>query len=950
LPYIKKLVMQGFKSFPKKTELLFTPKINVILGPNGSGKSNISEALCFVLGRLSIKSMRASKAGNLIFMGTKSLGPSREAFVELVFDNSDKVFSLNTEEVSIRRIVRKSGSSIYKINNQTKTRQDVLGLLAQAGMDPNGFNIILQWEIQNFVRMPSTDRRKIIEEVSGISIYETRKEKAIKELEKTEERLKEVSTILRERTSYLNNLERERQLALKYKQLESDVKRLKASIIHYDLTRKKKELDKVNSEIEGKNKEIEKTRKALLQIRTNIDNFDLKINEINSTIQKSTGFEQEKINKEIAKLMADISGLGVKIEHYQNKIDEISRQKKELENTIKENESSINELQKEPLRRKHEEISSRKKELEEVEKQRKKFYTTKSELKSLKERIEDKKAILGNYNSEMNYILRQIEQTSLGMFDKKTTPEKLNELKALIAEKEISLEGLGKRETEMGKIFYSHENEINKQEKMMAKISGMDICPVCKSKITKEHTHEIASKSKEEINNLKKEISTSREELGKIQKQKESLKDEINKISSEIAKREEDLVKLRNANEKKEQIKSLHEKIEKSKKEIAEFEKSKVVMDRNFNENSDIEQRYEKLRLEVEEISLRSKENVDSEISFKQRELERAKISLKQLSREEEDFAEDLNSNQEDYDEKETSLEEKREQEEELSRQFKSLISKRGELETEKRKEESRVMENENRIRNLEQDINVFNIEKARISAEIENFETEMLDFPNENLVSASREVLLERLNRTRDNIGRIGNVNLLSLEVYDSIKKQYDEINEKVEIIKKEKESILRIVHEIDIKKKKTFLKTFNELNEVFSRNFSNLSTKGFAYLTLENKKEPFEGGVNIDIKTGHGKYLDVTSLSGGERVLIALALIFAIQELNPYYFYILDEVDASLDKRNSERLAHLFKKYMQKGQYIIITHNDEIISNATNLYGVSMNEGISKIVGMEI
>ncbi|PIO08110.1 chromosome segregation protein SMC, partial [Candidatus Pacearchaeota archaeon CG10_big_fil_rev_8_21_14_0_10_34_12] len=121
-------------------------------------------------------------------------------------------------------------------------------------------------------------------------------------------------------------------------------------------------------------------------------------------------------------------------------------------------------------------------------------------------------------------------------------------------------------------------------------------------------------------------------------------------------------------------------------------------------------------------------------------------------------------------------------------------------------------------------------------------------------------------------------------------------------------------------------------------------------AYLTLENKKEPFEGGVNIDIKTGHGKYLDVTSLSGGERVLIALALIFAIQELNPYYFYILDEVDASLDKRNSERLAHLFKKYMQKGQYIIITHNDEIISNATNLYGVSMNEGISKIVGMEI
>jgi chromosome segregation protein len=209
MPFIKKLVMQGFKSFPKRTELIFNQEINVILGPNGSGKSNISEALCFVLGRLSIKSIRASKAGNLIFMGTKSAVPSKEAVVEIVFDNADRVFSIDSSEVSIKRIVRKKGVSIYKINNETKTRQDVLMLLAQAGIDPNGFNIILQWEIQNFVRMPSVDRRKIIEEVSGISVYESRKEKAIKELEKTEERLKEVLTILRERTSYLNNLERQ---------------------------------------------------------------------------------------------------------------------------------------------------------------------------------------------------------------------------------------------------------------------------------------------------------------------------------------------------------------------------------------------------------------------------------------------------------------------------------------------------------------------------------------------------------------------------------------------------------------------------------------------------------------------------------------------------------------------------------------------------------------------
>jgi len=139
-------------------------------------------------------------------------------------------------------------------------------------------------------------------------------------------------------------------------------------------------------------------------------------------------------------------------------------------------------------------------------------------------------------------------------------------------------------------------------------------------------------------------------------------------------------------------------------------------------------------------------------------------------------------------------------------------------------------------------------------------------------------------------------------------------------------------------------------KINEIFSRNFSQLSTKGKVYLELENVKDPFEGGLSVIVKTGHGKYFDVKSLSGGEQTLVALSLIFAIQEYSPYYFYILDEVDAALDKRNSERLAGLLSKYMKKGQYIVITHNDEVISNATNLYGVSMHDGVSKTISLQI
>ena len=132
MTYIKKLVIKGFKSFARETDINFDRHTNVVVGPNGSGKSNITDALCFVLGRLSIKSIRAAKASHLIFSGNKNYKGANEAYVEIVFDNSDKTFALDNADIIIRRIVRKNGLSIYRINNETKTRQEVLELLAQA--------------------------------------------------------------------------------------------------------------------------------------------------------------------------------------------------------------------------------------------------------------------------------------------------------------------------------------------------------------------------------------------------------------------------------------------------------------------------------------------------------------------------------------------------------------------------------------------------------------------------------------------------------------------------------------------------------------------------------------------------------------------------------------------------------------------------------------------------
>ncbi|MDD5699873.1 MAG: chromosome segregation SMC family protein [Candidatus Nanoarchaeia archaeon] len=952
MTYIKRLVMKGFKSFAKKTEVPFVPAINVILGPNGSGKSNITDALCFVLGRLGAKSLRAANTSSMIFQGNKFVGPSGEAFVEIVFDNSGNAFSTGKNEVSVARIVRKNGQSIYKIDDETKTRQDVLSLLAQAGIDPNGFNIILQGEIQNFVKMHTEERRKIIEEIAGISIYEIRKEKSLKELEKTDEKLKEISTILRERTAYMNNLEKERQQALKYKKLEEDIKKYKGSIIFHDLNQKEKEVEALGKQIIGKNSEKDRIKKEILNVQNLISSFESRIASINSEIQTSTGLEQEKLNQEIADLRAHLTSLNVRKENDEKRLAEISRQIETLRNNLSELNSDIEKLQKENPKTsaKRGDIENKKKELEILELQRKKFYHLKSELNLIQNRIEDKKMMLAGYEHESGFLLEQIKTISRDLFDRKYDGNKLNSLKASLSEKQDLLENLEKEELKLEKITYSNEHEIENQNNFIVKISKMDVCPVCKNRITEEHIHSISRETSDKIKLLKIETDKADATLSEMLQKKKIIRHEMEDLNSEISKRESDSVIFSKIEDRKNQIKSVQGKIESLAGEIREIEKKKLSVGKEVEKDLDIEKRYEELRLRIQDIPLIDESDLDSEIVFKRRELERVSSSLRQLSGNEEELKREAAGFKEAIGEKEKVLAEKRKQEEELSEKFRKLISERDELQKNIRDRQVELSGHQNEVYNVEQEINDLKIEDARLNAEFENFKAELQEYEGIEKIKAGKDVLIEKLVRTQEILSNIGSVNLRSLEVYDSVKKEYDSIKEKMIIIEGEKVSILDVIKEIDFRKKKTFLKTFNALNEIFSGNFSELSSKGQVSLELENQKEPFEAGVNVILKTGHGKYFDVASLSGGEQTLVALALIFAIQELKPYPFYLLDEIDAALDKRNSERLALLLKKYMEKGQYIAITHNDEVILNANNLYGVSMSDGVSKIVSLKV
>jgi len=199
--------------------------------------------------------------------------------------------------------------------------------------------------------------------------------------------------------------------------------------------------------------------------------------------------------------------------------------------------------------------------------------------------------------------------------------------------------------------------------------------------------------------------------------------------------------------------------------------------------------------------------------------------------------------------------------------------------------------------------------------------------------------------------IKNLGNVNLRALEIYEQVQREYESLELKSSKLKEEKQDVLKVIDEVESKKTSTFMKTFSKINGNFESIFSQLTTKGTAHLVLENQESPLEGGIQILVRISTDKYLDIKSLSGGEKTMTALAFIFAIQEYDPASFYVFDEVDAALDKRNSELLANLIKKYSEKAQYIVITHNDAVIHTASQLYGVSMREnGISNVVSLKI
>ena len=503
--YLKRLEMQGFKSFADKTVLEFMPGITTVIGPNGSGKSNISDAIRWVLGEQSMKSLRGAKSEDVIFAGTQNRKSLGFAEASLIFDNSDNRLPVEYQEVVITRKLYRSGESGYYINKTPCRLKDVLELFMDTGIGKDGYSIIGQGKIDEILSNKSEDRRHIFEEAAGVVKYRVRKAESEKKLEHTKLNLLRINDILAEIENNIEPLKAQSEKAKKYLDLREELKSIEIGLFIYNINSYKEKLSKiVEDEDILKNNNAEATAK-LENITLLKEQLKQEIDEITNQIEsmQNIGFESEK---EIERINSEIN---VSKERISNNVENFNRFDKEIEE-IKARNVSLEEEKASKLEKKNNLFTNKErfqKELDDKEK----------ELEELTKKLSDKEL-------EIEEKKKQVEQNTDLKYEKAAT----------ISTIEANLENIEKRNKQIA-------SEID------LAISELDSTRLTKEEIAKE-IYEIESKRNEAAKQLASIISKKEEAENKVKK----YDNEINNLSSEYRIKESRLKFLQETEREKE--------------------------------------------------------------------------------------------------------------------------------------------------------------------------------------------------------------------------------------------------------------------------------------------------------------------------------------------------------------------------------------------------------------
>lgn len=976
--YLKEISATGFKSFADKLTISLDGKTTCIVGPNGSGKSNIVDAVRWVLGEQSVKSLRGdSNMSDVIFSGSKNRNALNVATVSLTFDNSDNYINIPYNEITVKRRVYRTGENEYFINNEKCRLKDITDLFLDSGIGKSSFNIISQGEVQKIVSESSYDRRVIFESAAEVLKYKKRKEDALKKLDKTHTNLERVNDIIAELEIQVEPLREQSIKAEEYLKIKNELKNIEVALLsseittineEYQLTKEK--IEKLNNEIMNLGVQSNKSDTELLDLKNNLSKIELTIKELNNRLLSLTK-EEEKINgeKNILKERQKYDASNSKV--HEN-ISSLKEEKLKKENIIHLDKIDLDTLQNE--------LESIKSEINNLtllgnasKKEYQDSFNEYNEKTKLLADIDHKIGIIEDYinnggtiNNSIKSILnnprlRGIHQTLGALLE---IDEKY--LKAL----DVSLGGskqfivVENEDSAKSAINYLKDNKLGRATFFpisVIKPRGVDL-----------DTLNVVRNMQGFISVLMDVVKYDSKYYNVVSNQVGNVLlvdniDNANKISKVINQRykivtlDGDIVHIggtmtggslntsKSIFEEKHELETLRVK----RREIAEVI---ATLEENIKSStSKLEDNSEKIRQkEIVLIQTQEKYNAKkSSLDITNEEYNNIINELRSL----ENLVDSSLSKEEDRIMKlyyETSRE-KEEVVREIARSTKEkdkISSTIDNIEATNKLNNTSLYTKEKELKTLEINISKMDVlldNYLRILSE--DYEMTYEKAKNNYILEMDTKEARSLVNSYKNRIKQIGMVNVQAIEDYKRVSERYNFLNSQKDDLLNAKDTLLEIINEMDTVMKEEFLTTFNKIDIEFQEVFKQLFKGGSASLKLTNPDDLLETGVDIIASPPGKKLTSINLLSGGEKTLTAICLIFAILNVKPIPFCLFDEIEAALDEANVDNFGKYLNNYKDKTQFLIITHKKRTMEYANTLYGITMQEsGVSKLVSVKL
>ncbi len=976
--YLKSIKAVGFKSFADKIELDIKDGITCIVGPNGSGKSNILDAVKWVLGEQSVKTLRGTGSmSDVIFNGSKSRSPMSRASVALTIDNSNHYLKSEFNEIEVKRVVYRTGENEYYLNNAKVRLKDITDLFIDSGASRDAYNIISQGTVEDIVNSKPEARRVIIEEAAGVLKYKKHKEESLRKLEKTKDNLNTINLLISELETSLEPLRIQSIKAKKFNEYKDNLKNLEIALIVNDI----KKINLEYNKLKARNEEL-KSLIEELTAKINKDTATLEVSKLSNLEVEST---LNKLNQNLVELERQIADTNAK--------KTMILERKKLNSN---NDATLNNV----LNLK-EEILSIGKNINSLEDEIKALNSKKDELKTTLDSIDNEELILRkNYVTESNeYNRKNKELLELNNKIDILNNNILNEVNIPLPVKSIlnnpRLKGIYNT---VGKLLTFDDAYMSAIETTLgASINYLVV--------------DSETSVKQAINYLKEQ------RLGRatflplnIIKPKyldsniiDSLKNTAGFIDTAI-----NLVKYDKAYDNIMQnllattiivkdidaLNSIAKHLNYKYKVVSldgdiSYAGGSISGGAKKNSNSILKDRYELTKLETNKVNLETNIRViDTKINTLNQEQEEIKNKKNKVNNEYIELKETINRKnislaelQSNYKDKENTIKNNEAilnntVDIELDNILKSYYELNGRKDNllrtikdyKEKLETARgdLAELELNIKNKNHSLNKYNSEFNSNEITLGKYDVKLDNYLltlNEEYTMTYEKALHEidtnidiettrlQVSKLKSSIKDLGEVNLGSISEFERVNERYTFLTTQKDDLVKSIEELETAIASLDEIMKERFKATFASVNMEFQKVFKILFRGGEGHLELTDKDNLLETGVEIIAQPPGKKLSSITLFSGGERTLTAISLLFAILNVKTVPFVILDEVEAALDEANVDVFGKYLETRKDKSQFIIITHKKRTMEYADTLYGITMQEeGVSKLVSVRM